>query len=596
MKTILAFILLFVFPFQPFAAAQVKQVEIRLIVVRTETDAMDILARLRAGEAFEALALSRSIDGSAQVGGSLGTIPVENLRREFQDGLQGLTPGQVSPVIRLGATYVLLQLVAEKGTESIALKEAVVAGDVGGVKEALAAGADASVVFEDSSTLLMAASRLGRTEIVRALLDGGARVNAAARDGATPLLEAAFAGHTEIVTMLIAAGADSSARLADGSTILMKAVLNDKPNIVRDLLKAGADVNARSAEGLTGLMQAAFAGQSANVRILLEAEADVNARLANGSTALMAASLGGHREIVRALLDARADIRLTAANGSTALMEASSAGKMDVVRMLLAAGSDVNATLNNGVTALMGAALGGHTDIVRALLAGGARVNMRDGKGWTALIHAAASTNSATVLALLASGANVSPQERALVLGGTYVNEYYSSNEPRLLELASAEFQRVLSSAPDNLAALQWMAAIDVLRWNESLTLQQYRKTNALLKKTLTLNPQELERYYWIAATNSMFVSQGKGATAAEYAAILDEGIEHIRKAITANPQYWEALAYLTTLYRQKGDIAASDAVSQDAIRARDANLSRPSRPTDQFSTPAPPPPPALPE
>ena len=578
------------------AFAQVKQVDLRLIVVRTEGDANDILSRLRAGESFETLASSRSIDGSSRAGGSLGVIPVTNLRQEFQDGLKGLTPGQVSPIIRLGGTFALLQLVAEKGTETIALREAVPAGDTVTVKEALAAGADANLTFEDGATLLMQAAQGGHVEIVRALLDAGARPAAAAQNGATALLEAAFSGHTEIVQMLLAAGANPNARLFDGSTILMKAVLNDKSDIVRALLAAGADVNARTAEGLTALMQAAFAKQAANVRLLLESKADVNARLANGSTALMAASLGGNSEIVRALMAAGADLRLAADNGSTALMEAASAGNLEVVRMLLQAGSDVNTTLTNGTTGLMGAALGGHTDTVRALLAAGARVNMRDNKGWTAVTHAASSTNSITLLALLGAGANVNPSERALLLGSTYVNEYYSSGEPRLLDLATTELQRVLNAAPDHYAALQWTAAIEFLRWNDAPTLPQFKRTNALLKKLQTLNPMDSERHYWIAAANSIFLTQGKAIPAADSAAILAEGIEYGRKAIEASPQYWEALAILGTLYQQKGDAAAAEIAFRDAVRARDANQSRPSRRTDQFSTPAAPPPPALPE
>jgi tetratricopeptide (TPR) repeat protein len=370
-------------------------------------------------------------------------------------------------------------------------------------------------------------------------------------------------------------------------------------------MAGGADPNLRAKTGLTALMQAAFTGQTAIVRILLEARPDVDARLDNQSTALMAAALGGHTEIVRALIAAGADIQLTADNGSTALMEAAHAGRMDAVRVLLDAGSNVNAALDNGITALMGAALGGHTAIVHALIAAGANVSARDRNGWTALTHAAASASLDAVQALLASGIEVDPKERSLVVGRTYVNEYYSSNERRLLDLAATEFQKVLYSDPDNLTALEWTGAVEVLRWDENLNLQQFRRAIALLKRCVGLDKDQPERYYWIAAANSIFVATGKGASANEYAALLDEGIANALKAIELNPRYWEAMSYLNVLYRQRAErlpagatrdqlLRLATTTAENAIKARDANNGRPSRPNDQFTTPAPPPPPAL--
>src|SRR5690349_5285624 len=99
--------------FPSLTSAQVRLVELRLIVVRTEADATDVRSRVQAGESFEALARTRSVDRSATGGGSLGTIPYTDLRTEFQAALNGVTSGQVTPIFRLGTGYALLQLVAE---------------------------------------------------------------------------------------------------------------------------------------------------------------------------------------------------------------------------------------------------------------------------------------------------------------------------------------------------------------------------------------------------------------------------------------------------------------------------------------------------
>src|SRR5688500_18936310 len=91
-----------------------ERVGVRLIAVRTEADAMDVSARLKAGEQFAELARSRSIDPSARAGGYIGTMALRDLRTEFQDALNGVSFGSVSRIARVGQTYFLLQLSADE--------------------------------------------------------------------------------------------------------------------------------------------------------------------------------------------------------------------------------------------------------------------------------------------------------------------------------------------------------------------------------------------------------------------------------------------------------------------------------------------------
>jgi len=184
-----------------------------------------------------------------------------------------------------------------------------------------------------------------------------------------------------------------------------------------------------------------------------------------------------------------------------------------------------------------------------------------------------------------------------MVLGGTYVNEYYSSAEPNLLELAAAEFQKVLKAEPGNFAALEWMGAVEFLRWDKAPSLAQFRRANLFLKQSVDLDPKDPDRHYWIAATNSIFAFQGTGASGADIAVILDQGIEHARKAIDLDPQFADAMDYLSVLYRLKAEHAANTdkgqlikmagSFEQDAARIRARLGNRPSRFNDQFSRPA---------
>lgn len=70
------------------------------VLVATEDEALDVLARLDAGEDFADLASELSLDeGSAADGGSLGCMAPASFVPEFRDALVGLADGEVSVVV-----------------------------------------------------------------------------------------------------------------------------------------------------------------------------------------------------------------------------------------------------------------------------------------------------------------------------------------------------------------------------------------------------------------------------------------------------------------------------------------------------------------
>ena len=99
-----------------------------------------------------------------------------------------------------------------------ALHRAAQAGDVVGLKAALAVGADVDALDGRGRTALMHAVDKGYTLLVEPLLAARAMVNVRAPDGATALLMAVALGHTEIVAMLMKAGADPLIRGPKGKT------------------------------------------------------------------------------------------------------------------------------------------------------------------------------------------------------------------------------------------------------------------------------------------------------------------------------------------------------------------------------------------
>ncbi len=559
-----------------FGAPPQSEMGIRMIVVRTEAEATGLLARLRAGEKFDQLARTQSIDPSAGAGGYLGVLAMEQLRPEFQAALNGLKPGGVSDAARIGASFALLQRLTDDETLAIELKGWTDSGRE--PRSPIVERLWAMAIDADDSSLL------------RKVLEAGLNVNATFDDGSTPLMGAAQTGHIDRVRALISAGASANAQTRDGTTALLLAAQGGRAEIVRALLDAGAAVNVRTKTGVTPLIDASFGGHLETVRVLLEKGADPNLSLEDGSTALMAASVKGQNDIVRALLGAGAPVNAGINSGGTALMEAAYAGQAETVRILLAAGADPKAAGADGLTALMGAAFKGSPDAVGALLDAGAPVAPRDKKGWTALTYARASANPDTVRLLLAKTTDITPQERSIALGGTYINEYYSSNEADLLDMAAAEFQRALAIQPQNAAALEWMGAVEYLRWSKPPTLEQFRKAQAPLKRSADLDPNDPDRHYWIAATSSIFLSTSQNVSAADTAAILEDGVQHARKAIELDAQFADAMEHLSVLYRLKGEQALAESTHQDAQRVRARLGNRPSRFSDQFSRPALPP------
>ena len=82
-----------------------------MITVQTERAATDLRARILAGESFDALAREHSKDASASDRGFMGTFAPSDLRQELRSALSGLAPRQISPVLRMGSEFFLVQVV-----------------------------------------------------------------------------------------------------------------------------------------------------------------------------------------------------------------------------------------------------------------------------------------------------------------------------------------------------------------------------------------------------------------------------------------------------------------------------------------------------
>ena len=96
------------------APRQTSPVSFRVITVPQETKAAELRARIVAGEPFEKVAKENSTDSSASSGGLMGPFALADLRPELRAALSGLSPGDVSTVVKIGNEFYLLQLIASE--------------------------------------------------------------------------------------------------------------------------------------------------------------------------------------------------------------------------------------------------------------------------------------------------------------------------------------------------------------------------------------------------------------------------------------------------------------------------------------------------
>lgn len=85
---------------------------VRLIVVPSEKEADEILAKIGKGGSFAFLAKEESIDGSGEKYGDLGRVDFKDFEKPLRDVLPGLEEGETSGVVKLSDNrYAIVQIV-----------------------------------------------------------------------------------------------------------------------------------------------------------------------------------------------------------------------------------------------------------------------------------------------------------------------------------------------------------------------------------------------------------------------------------------------------------------------------------------------------
>ena len=126
-----------------------------------------------------------------------------------------------------------------------ALLEAAEEGDVQGINDLLAAGADVNAPVDGDGSALIVAARRGRVDIVRLLLDRGADPNLGVEGDGSAIIMAAREGHIPVVELLLQRGAYVNQPVDGDQNALIQASGAGRLEMVKLLVASGADVNAR---------------------------------------------------------------------------------------------------------------------------------------------------------------------------------------------------------------------------------------------------------------------------------------------------------------------------------------------------------------
>ena len=256
------------------------------------------------------------------------------------------------------------------------LHRAALNGELGKVRELLAAGADIKEVGEGGRTAMHYAARGGNTEIIAELARRAPDlIHTAADDGTTPLHQAAAFGGAGAVKKLLDLGADIWAK-KDGMTAMHHAAEVGNIQTIAELYRKAPDlIHTADNCGATPLHQAAAFGGADAVKKLVALGAIIQTKNKGGMTAMHYAAYEGRIDVI-AELHERGDALIRSANeeGLTPLHVAAFCGRGDAVKKLLALGADIGAKTNDGKTVIYVAAAGGHTDVAALLLKRGAPI------------------------------------------------------------------------------------------------------------------------------------------------------------------------------------------------------------------------------
>jgi tetratricopeptide (TPR) repeat protein len=181
-----------------------------------------------------------------------------------------------------------------------------------------------------------------------------------------------------------------------------------------------------------------------------------------------------------------------------------------------------------------------------------------------------------------------------------YIPGAPSEENKRMADEAIKQYDDILSRDQNNLSAIDNMGSLLYNMANPPFSPETYEKSKQFHLKHIALSPNDADPYYWVGlidwtlswhanqqlradynhahATKQIHDDQPLPADlreqfTAKNSAMVEDGINSMKKAIERRADYDDAMAYMSLLYRQKSDMTPNPSERDDLQRQADALL-----------------------
>ncbi len=176
----------------------------------------------------------------------------------------------------------------------------------------------------------------------------------------------------------------------------------------------------------------------------------------------------------------------------------------------------------------------------------------------------------------------------ATAYASQFVPGHPSDENKRLGKTAIQAFENVLEYDPQNIISLSYIAMLH-------FGLKDFEKSKEFRRKLIEVEPNNPEHYYSIGVIDWTLTyeprmrlkarlrlqpldplpARERRELRAQNGALVDEGIEVLRKAIDMKDDYADAMAYLNLMYREKADLVDSPVERERLLQIADDLVDR---------------------
>jgi tetratricopeptide (TPR) repeat protein len=191
-----------------------------------------------------------------------------------------------------------------------------------------------------------------------------------------------------------------------------------------------------------------------------------------------------------------------------------------------------------------------------------------------------------------------------LYLATAYQSQYIpgapSEENKRVADEAIKQYEDILSKDPKNLSAIDYMGSLLYNMASTPFSPETFEKSKQFHLKHIAMSPNDADPYYWVGLIDWTLAFRVGAQLRSDYnhahvtkqlrddqplppdlrdqfsskmQSTVEDGITMMKKAIERRADYEDAMAYLSLLYRQKGDMSANPADRDDLIKQADALL-----------------------